>query len=95
MDDVGGVHEEEAAEDLVDEVLDVVVAEFLAGVDDAMKVCLHEIGDDVNVGVSGPGFGLEDVYEPYDIIVLKELCVASEILRSLISLTILLASMRS
>ena len=41
MDDVGGMHVLQCAEDLVDEVLNVVVGERLAGVDDAMEIRLH------------------------------------------------------
>ena len=39
----------EAAEDLVEEVLDVLVGEVLLGVDYAVEVSLHELGDDVDI----------------------------------------------
>lgn len=71
MDDVGGVHEEESAQDLVDEVLHVVLAEFLAGVDDAVEVGLHEFGDDVDVVVAGAPLGPEHVQQPDDVVVLE------------------------
>ena len=51
MDDAGGVHEEDAPEDLVDEILDMVVTELLPGVDNPMQVGLHKVSNDVNVGV--------------------------------------------
>lgn len=73
VDDVCGVHVEEPPEDLVDEVLDVLVGEFLAGVDDAVEVCFHELGDDVDVVEAGLGVGLVDVEEADDVLVLEEL----------------------
>ena len=54
MDDVGRVHEQETPQDLVNEVLDVVVTEFLSGVDHPMQVGLHQISDDIDVIVIGP-----------------------------------------
>lgn len=95
MQDVGGVHEEESSQDLVDEVLYVLIAEFLPRVDDAVEVSFHEVSDDVDVGVAGPGLGLENIDEADDVVVLEELCVRREVLSSLISLTMRLASMRS
>ena len=95
MDDVGGVHEEQSAQDLVDKVLDVVVAEFLAGVDDAVEVGLHEFGDDVDVVVAGAALRLQDVEQPHDVVVPEELYLTPWLLSSLISRTMRLASMRS
>ena len=76
MNDVGWMHKEEPSQDLIDKVLNVIVAEFLAREDDSVKVCLHEISDDVYVSVASPGFRLEDVEESNDIIVLKKLCIS-------------------
>ena len=95
MEHVGGVHEEEPAEDLVDEVLDVLVAELLARVDDAVQVGLHELGDDVDVGVAGARLGTQDVHQADDVVVLEELCIGPLVLSSLISRTMRLASIRS
>mmetsp|Transcript_78805 Transcript_78805/g.170338 ORF Transcript_78805/g.170338 Transcript_78805/m.170338 type:complete len:351 (-) Transcript_78805:244-1296(-) len=47
--DIGAVEVQEPAEDLVREVLVVLVIQQLLGVDHAVKVCLHEVRDDVNV----------------------------------------------
>jgi hypothetical protein len=72
MYDIGGVHEEQAAEYLIDKVLDVVIAEFLPRVDHPVQVGLHEVGDDVDVSVASACFGLEDVQQPDDIVMLEE-----------------------
>lgn len=95
MDDVGGVHEEESAQDLVDEVLHVVFSEFLPRVDHAVQVGLHQLRDDVDVGVAGARLGLQDVHQADDVVVFEELCVGRGVLSSLISRTMRLASMRS
>jgi hypothetical protein len=60
-----------------------------------MKIGLHEIGDDVNIGIVGPGLWLDDIQQSDDVIVLEKFCINDFLLRSLISLTILFASMRS
>ena len=72
MNDVGRVHEEDAPEDLVYKILNVVVAEILPGVDDPVQIGLHEVGYDVDIGVVGLGLGLEDVQQPDDVVVLEE-----------------------
>ena len=95
MNDVGGMHEEKPSEYLIDKVLDVVVGKFLPRINDSMKISLHEVGDDVNIGVVGTGLWLENVYQSDDVIVLEKFCINDFLLRSFISLTILLASMRS
>lgn len=61
MKDVGGVHEEQSAQDLVDEVLYVFVTELLTRVDDPVEVGLHQVGDDVNVGIASPCLRLENI----------------------------------
>ena len=55
MQHVGGVDVLEAAEDLVDEGLEVGVGERLAGADDGREVALHELwGESALVqGLSG------------------------------------------
>ena len=95
MEDVGGVHEEQPAQDLVDEVLDVLVAQLLPGVDHAVQVGLHQLRDDVDVLVAGARLGPQDVHEADDVVVLEELWVGGRVLSSLISRTMRLASMRS
>lgn len=54
----------------------MVVTEFLARIDNPMKVGLHEFSDDVDISVACPGFRLEDIEESNDVIVLKKLCVS-------------------
>ena len=61
MNDVGGMHEEKPSEYLIDKVLDVVVGKFLPRINDSMEISLHEVGDDVNIGVVGTGLWLENV----------------------------------
>lgn len=67
------MHEQQSSQDLVDEVLDVVVAELLPGVYDSVQVGLHQLSYDVDVVVAGPSLGLEDVEQPHDVVVLEEL----------------------
>jgi hypothetical protein len=73
----------------------VVFSEFLARVDHAVQVGLHQFGDDVDVGVASPRLGLQDVDQTDDVVVFEELCVERGVLSSLISRTMRLASMRS
>ena len=56
MEYVGRVHEEHSPEYLVDEVLYVVVAEFLPRVYHSVEISFHEFGDYIDIGVSGFGF---------------------------------------
>lgn len=95
MDDIGGVHVEEPAEELVDKVLDVVFREVLAGVDYSVEIGLHELGDDVDVGVASFVFGAQQVHHVDDVLVLEEFWVICCVLSSLISRTMRLASIRS
>ncbi len=62
MEDVGGVHEEESSQDLVDEILNMFIAELLPRVDDAVQVRFHQFGDDVDVSVTSTRLGFEDVH---------------------------------
>ena len=89
------MHEKESAKDLVDKVLDVIVAELLPGVDDPMQVGLHEFSDDVDVVVAGACLWAKDVEESDDVVVLKEFFIVQLLLSSFISRTMRLASMRS
>lgn len=61
VDNICGVHEKKPSKYLVDKVLDMVVAKILARVDDPMQVRFHEVGDDIDICVIGPGFRFEDV----------------------------------
>ena len=95
MDDVGRMHKEKSSEYLIDKILDVIVGEFLPRINDSMEVSLHEVSDNVNIGVIGAGLRLENVQQSDDVIVLEKFCINDFLLRSLIYLTILLASIRS
>jgi putative lipoic acid-binding regulatory protein len=69
------VHEQQASEDLVDEVLDVFNCQVLAGVDHTMEVRLHELGDYVDVAVTRLGLGLEQVHHVYYVFVFEKFCI--------------------
>ena len=60
-----------------------------------MKISLHQVSNDVNIVIVISSFRSEDVQKSDDIIVLEEFLISMVILRSLISLTILFASIRS
>ena len=49
MDDICRVDVEKASEDLINKVLDVLVAQRLAGLDDLTQVCVHQFCCDVHV----------------------------------------------
>lgn len=73
MNQVGGMHVEQPSENLVDEVLDVIFSEVLLGVDNSVKVCLHKLGYNVDVGVASFTLRLQDVQQSDDIFVVEEL----------------------
>lgn len=73
MDDIGGVHEEESPEQLIDEVLDVIIREILSGIDDSVEISFHELGDDVDVAVAGFVLWFEEIDHADDILVFEKL----------------------
>ena len=68
------MHVQEASENLVDEILNVVVGQVLARVNDSVQVGLHQFGNYVNVSVPSAGLGFEQVNQPDDIFMLKKFC---------------------
>lgn len=56
---------------MVNEVLNVVVGEILAGVNYSMEICLHQLCYYVNVCVACALLWLQDVGETDDIFVLE------------------------
>mmetsp|Transcript_68291 Transcript_68291/g.213604 ORF Transcript_68291/g.213604 Transcript_68291/m.213604 type:complete len:378 (+) Transcript_68291:256-1389(+) len=70
VDHVGAVEVEEAAEDLVGEVLMVLVVQHLLGVDDLVEVRLHEVRDDVDVVKIGVVWRVH-VQDANDVVVLE------------------------
>ena len=72
MNDVGRMHEKDAPEDLIDKILNVVIAEILPGIDDPVQVSLHKVSYDINIGIVSLGLGFEDVQQPDDVVVLKK-----------------------
>lgn len=67
------MHEEQSAQNLVHEVLDVFVAQFLSRVDHSMKVRLHQVSDDVDVRIACLRLRLQNVHQSDDVVVLEEL----------------------
>ena len=49
MDNVGGVEEFEGAQNLVDEVLDVLCEQLLSRADHSAQVRLHQLANQVNI----------------------------------------------
>jgi len=49
MNDIGGMNVLETAEHLIDKVLDVINRQRLFGVNDAMQIGFHQIGNNVNI----------------------------------------------
>ena len=72
MDDVRRVHVVAARQHLEHEVLQVVVCEVLARVDDTVHVSLHQLRDDVDVLVVGGGGRLRHIEYLDDVLVVKE-----------------------
>ena len=72
VNDVGRMHEKDAPKDLIDKILNMVVAEILPGIDNPVQVSLHKVSYDVNIGIVGLGLWLEDVQQPDDVIMLKK-----------------------
>lgn len=75
VDYICGVHEQESSQDLVHEVLDVLVAEILSGVDHPMQVGLHQLSNNVDIDVAGPGLRLEQVHHIDYILMFEEFCI--------------------
>ena len=65
------MHVCQSLEHLDCEVLDMVQGEFLLGVDDPVQVRLHELGDDVDIWVSLPGLGLEQIGDGHNVLVFE------------------------
>ena len=92
---------ETASQQLVHEVLAVVVSQVLTTVDHSVHVCLHQVRNDVDVFEPTGSWWLLDVHEADDVLMVEELYTQLisdkrlNLLSSLISLTILFASMRS
>ena len=95
MYDIGGVHEQQPSQYLIHEVLNMLIAELLPRVNNPMKVCFHEVSNDVDVGVAGPRLWPQDIHQSDEVIMFEELWIADKVLSILISLSILLASIRS
>ena len=72
---LGRVDGLEAAEDLVDEVLDVVVGERLLAVDDVVQVRVHQLEREVDVIplINRPGRRRHDVAQVEDVLVVEVL----------------------
>ena len=72
MNHICRVHVHEAPQQLVHEVLDVLVAEVLSGVDHPVQVCFHQVCDDVDVLVARAARGPLHVHQTYDVLVVEK-----------------------
>ena len=82
MEDVACVDVLEAAQELVQEVLDVLVGERLRRADNLVQVCVHQRGDHVQVGA--PVGAAHEVADADDVLMVKveeELDLAERTLR--------------
>lgn len=72
MQHVCGVDVFEAAKDLVDEILVVTDSKALFGGNDLMKVCVHEVIDDVDgIELGLRGMRRQNVTETEDVVMLE------------------------
>ena len=64
---------------LVHEILTVVISKVLSGVYNSMHIRFHQVCDDVNIFETFGGGRLLHVYEPNNVLMIKELyMIASE-----------------
>ena len=79
MNDIGTVDVQSASEKLVHEVLAVVICQVLAGVNDSVHVCLHQVGDDVDVLEALWGWWFLDINQTDNVLVVKELYIIDSV----------------
>lgn len=72
MDDIGTVHKQKPSQNLIHEVLDVLIAEILSGVDNSMQICFHQLRYNVDVSVAGLGLWLQQIDHVNDILMLEK-----------------------
>ena len=89
------MHEEQSAKYLINEVLDMVLAELLPRVDYSVQVSLHQFSDDIDVSVASACLRLQDIQQSDYVVVFEKSFLTSKVRSNLISRTILLASIRS
>ena len=63
---------------LVHKVLTMIVCQFLTGVDNSMHICLHEVGDDVDVLVTRWCRWLLHINQSNDIFMIEEFYTKDE-----------------
>ena len=66
------MHKENSSKYLVDKILNMVFTEVLPGVNNSMKICLHQVGNDVDIAVIGPSLWLKDIQQSNDVVVLEK-----------------------
>ena len=89
------MHKEHSPEYLVDEILNVIIGEFLPGIDDPVQICFHEFCDYINICISSSGFRLQDIDDPNDIVMMEKFLINCSLLNNLISRTMRFASIKS
>lgn len=65
------MHKQQPPHNLIDKVLNMILRQFLPGVDDPVQVSLHQFGYDVDVDVASSGLWLEDVDQADYVVVLE------------------------
>lgn len=78
MDNIGWMHVQQASQNLVHKILDVVVWQVLPRVNDSMQIRLHQLCYDVNVSVACAGLRFEQIHQAHYIFVLEEFCFISK-----------------
>ena len=90
---------ESASEQLVHEVLAMVIRKILPRVNNSMHIRLHQIRNNINILVPFGSWWLLNVHEADDVFMIKKfykiLSIEVDLLSNFISLTILLASIKS
>ena len=72
MDNICRMDIKAASEQLIHEILAVIIGEVLTGVNNSMHISFHEIGDDVNIFITGRSRGLLDIDKTNYIFMVEE-----------------------
>ena len=73
----------------------MILAEVLPRIDHSVQICFHKVSYDIDIVVVSFRLRSEDIYQSDNVIVLEKFFIKISLLNSLISRTILLASIRS
>ena len=62
----------ESSQDLIEEKLDVIVGQWLIGLNDLRKIRLHQLGHYVNLIKTRPVFWLQNTLDAQDVLVVEQ-----------------------